>query len=221
MARKAPPPRHTARICISANARRIFYEHFVRSRWRILCVPARALVRWRVQRIEDRQRSSKYYDTERKLAARYAKGRGIDVGCGSKKTTLACIGVDLTPKGRYGFAGSQLFEASQADVVASGDKLPFKDEELDFVIARHNLEHYIDPVNTLQEWRRVLKVGGTLVLIMPDEAHLDTIMLDPTHYHVYTQESMARLIGAVGGFRLARNEQAIPKWSFIVVAKKL
>lgn len=221
MARKTSGPRHTLRVCTAANARRIFYERFVRSRWAILRVPARALVRWRVDRIEARSRDSKYYDHERKLAARYARGKGIDVGCGSKKTTPACIGVDLTPKGQYGFAGSQLFEASQADIVASGDDLPFKDGELDFVIARHNLEHYIDPVKTLQEWRRVLRVGGTLVLIMPDEAHLDTIMLDPTHYHVYTQESMARLIGAVGGFRIARNEQAIPKWSFIAVAKKV
>ena len=54
--------------------------------------------------------------------------------------------------GRYGVVANQV---SVADVQASGDDLHmFRDGELDYVVSRHNLEHYIDIVKTLLEWRR-------------------------------------------------------------------
>jgi predicted SAM-dependent methyltransferase len=37
------------------------------------------------------------------------------------------------------------------------------------VVARHNLEHYVDVVKTLCEWRRVLKPGGVMAILVPDE----------------------------------------------------
>jgi predicted SAM-dependent methyltransferase len=38
----------------------------------------------------------------------------------------------------------------------------------DFVIASHVLEHLHNPVQALRTWRRVLRTGGVLLLIVPD-----------------------------------------------------
>jgi SAM-dependent methyltransferase len=216
------PPQHAAGICTRAFLREKFYRYCIHSPLSIISAPSRALLKSRVQKMKERERASPHHDKERRLAARYCKGRGIDVGCGSNKTVPTAIGIDLTPKGSYGDAGNQLFEQSQADVVTSGDDLRmFNDGELDYVVARHNLEHYQDTVKTLLEWRRVLKPGGYLILVLPDDAALNTIALDPTHYHVFTRESTARLLIAIGGFSILKNDVAIPNWSFIVVARRL
>jgi SAM-dependent methyltransferase len=37
----------------------------------------------------------------------------------------------------------------------------------DFVLSSHTLEHTANPLKALAEWRRVLKSGGTLVLVVP------------------------------------------------------
>ncbi len=42
-----------------------------------------------------------------------------------------------------------------------------RSESYDFVLSSHTLEHIANPIRALREWLRVLKVGGTLVLILP------------------------------------------------------
>jgi SAM-dependent methyltransferase len=37
----------------------------------------------------------------------------------------------------------------------------------DFVLSSHMLEHCANPLRTLHEWRRVLKPGGSLILVVP------------------------------------------------------
>ena len=92
----------------------------------------------------------------------YCVGRGIDVGCGHRKVAEHCIGVDLLAAGEVGEHGVMHGQRSVADIQASGDDLHmFADGELDFVVSRHNLEHYVDVVKTLQEWARVTRPGGT------------------------------------------------------------
>jgi SAM-dependent methyltransferase len=59
---------------------------------------------------------------------------------------------------------------STVDVFGDGRQLPFADGSLGHVIAAHVLEHQPDVLTTLGEWRRVLRAGGALVLILP---HLD------------------------------------------------
>lgn len=40
----------------------------------------------------------------------------------------------------------------------------------DFIASSHCLEHVANPIKALREWRRVLKPGGPLALILPDGA---------------------------------------------------
>lgn len=158
---------------------------------------------------------------ERLAVLEYCVGKGIDVGCGNRKTSENCIGVDVLEKGELGKYGCVTGKQSQADVRASGDDLHmFADGELDFVVARHNIEHYVDVVKTLLEWKRVLKSGGTLALVVPDDTNLDTIKLDPTHKHAFTPESFKRYIKLIGGLEITRLEPVIENWSFICVCKK-
>ncbi len=109
----------------------------------------------------------------------YCVGHGIDVGCGHRKVAPHCIGVDLLAAGEVGEHGVVQGQRSVADVQASGDDLHmFADGELDYVVSRHNLEHYVDAVKTLQEWARVTRPGGIVAMIVPDERAGDTIFLD-------------------------------------------
>ena len=49
----------------------------------------------------------------------------------------------------------------------TGTKLPFKDNSFDIIAAFDVLEHIEDDLGALNEWRRVLKPGGAVVLTVP------------------------------------------------------
>lgn len=148
-------------------------------------------------------------------------GKGIDVGCGSAKTHPDAIGVDLTPQGASGTAGGQKGAVSVADVVGSGDNLTmFADGELDYVIARHNLEHYVDPLKALDEWARVLKPGGVICLVLPDDEAFDTIHADESHLHVFTKGSLKNLVSLVPPLSMVEIGTCITRWSFYAILQK-
>jgi len=54
------------------------------------------------------------------------------------------------------------------DVVADARALPFEDDTVDELYSSHLLEHfgYEEPV--LEEWRRVLRKGGKITIVVPD-----------------------------------------------------
>jgi ubiquinone/menaquinone biosynthesis C-methylase UbiE len=88
---------------------------------------------------------------------------------------------------------------SVADVIADVSKpLPFKDGEFDALIARHIFEHIQNPITTLREWKRVVKPGGRLLIVVPDQGVSHTIPMNPEHVHSYTLESLTDLANAVG-----------------------
>ncbi len=150
------------------------------------------------------------------------RGKGIDVGCGGSKTHQNAIGVDLIAPGEVGDKASQKGIASQADIYASGDDLNmFADGELDYVIARHNLEHYIDPLKTLLEWKRILKTGGVIGLVLPDDNAFDTIHADKTHTHVFTQSSFRNMISLIPGLEIAEMGISQANWSFYAIVEKV
>jgi SAM-dependent methyltransferase len=90
---------------------------------------------------------------------RYFVGDGIDIGCGADNIEKflylfplmrSCRGWDMTD-------GDAQFLASVPDC------------SFDFVHSSHCLEHLLDPCVALENWLRVLKPGGYLVVMIPDE----------------------------------------------------
>lgn len=146
-------------------------------------------------------------------------GRVLEVGCGPRKSAPHFIGADLTPGGMKGAVGNAAGRLSQADVAADGTALPFGSGLFGTLVARHNLEHYIDLVAVLSEWSRVLEPGGRLIAVVPDEAAYPgrTVELDPTHYHSFDASFCRHLLEALG-WQVHRVEPCIEKWSLLVVA---
>lgn len=94
-----------------------------------------------------------------RFISRYFVGDGIDIGAGGD------------PLGNY----SEFFPLMKS--VRSWD-LPDGDAQLmasvpdnsfDFVNSSHCLEHMRDPVEAMRNWSRIVKPGGYLVLLVPDE----------------------------------------------------
>lgn len=54
--------------------------------------------------------------------------------------------------------------------ISEGSDLSYiKDEEYDFLLSSHNLEHMANPIKALNEWKRILKPGGVMLLALPDK----------------------------------------------------
>lgn len=121
----------------------------------------------------------------------------VELGCGFRKTVPESIGIDRVPKGEPipHVPGG----VSVADLVADvSGPLPLKPLSHEIVIARHILEHCLDPVSTLKEWNKVLKVGGKLIIAVPDQGKTNTIPMNPEHVHGYTRESLKNLLDLCG-----------------------
>jgi SAM-dependent methyltransferase len=106
------------------------------------------------------------------LALKYLEGlEGLEIGGSAHNHFgLNTKNVDFTGKMDTVFKRSEVElcgEALPVDIVASGDELPVPDESQDFVISSHVIEHFFDPIKTLQEWIRVVRPGGYIFIIAP------------------------------------------------------
>jgi SAM-dependent methyltransferase len=93
--------------------------------------------------------------------AHYFVGIGLDVGCGQDHLAL------------YDEQFPLLQKVAPYDVIyghQDAQTLPeVSDETFDFVHASHVLEHVPDPAAALATWLRVVKPGGYVVVLIPDE----------------------------------------------------
>ena len=95
------------------------------------------------------------------FASRYFVGYGIDIGSGPD------------PLGNQRFYGAwPMLDACREWDMPDGDAQFLEgipDETFDFVYSSHTLEHMVDPLIALHNWWRVLKRGGYLIVVVPDE----------------------------------------------------
>jgi GT2 family glycosyltransferase len=122
--------------------------------------------------------------------------RIFDLGCGANKTVKQAIGFDIFPKG-VAIPTLSGVSLSQADIVADVSK-PLPEKNADMIVARHILEHMIDPADALTNWKNALKSGGTLLVAVPNELISQTIPINKEHKHAFTPESLKRLMELTG-----------------------
>lgn len=60
----------------------------------------------------------------------------------------------------------------KCDNVDIAKGLPYEDESFDFVVCQEGIEHFPDQLAVLQEFARVLKQGGELLITTPNVSHL-------------------------------------------------
>ncbi len=112
----------------------------------------------------------------RKIPTTETKVLGIGCGPGFNLLVLKSlgftelIGIDILPPDNWPLKKPLSFQYLTRDVCNS--PLPFNDESFHVVLLIDVLEHLYDPAPLLREIQRVLKVGGLLVIRMPNIANL-------------------------------------------------
>lgn len=111
----------------------------------------------------------------RKLSRRTGVRPGLeilDVACGTGAWLRACheqgghvAGIDLSDKAievcKQSLPDGE-FHATEAE------SLPFKDNRFDLVTCLGSLEHFVDPLQALNEMRRVAKADATIIILVPN-----------------------------------------------------
>ena len=128
-----------------------------------------------------------------------------DLGCSTFKTIDRAIGVDIENK-------------EGVDLVASADFLPtVENYSVDVILASHILEHMADIDKTLKEWYRILKPGGRIIFILPDDETIDTLnpmLSGGCHLQTFTRQQFAGVIERFAGLEMTELVTVMKIWSF-------
>lgn len=87
-----------------------------------------------------------------------------------------------------------------------GVELPFEDETFDVVTHWHVIEHVEDVIETLTEWKRVLKPGGLMILETPDASYLKAKIMGPryekfwpaAHLYTFNRKNLSSILDREG-----------------------
>ena len=135
-------------------------------------------------------------DYLREMAAEYAQGVLVDIGCGQKPYASIFaphikrhIGIDR--------ADSPL-GTEAIDITGDAYSTTLEDESCDTILCSEVLEHLERPSEAIREMRRILKPGGHLVLTVPFFWHVHN---PPRDFYRYTEHGL-RYLFEEGGFEI-------------------
>ena len=115
----------------------------------------------------------------------------LEVGCG--KGEHLKIFSDIFPADQFFGVDIEKTEvpgATTYQVNLEKDKLPFRTNSMNVVFSKSVIEHVQNTNHFLSEIYRVLRPGGSLVLMMPDwQSQYLNFYDDPTHVRPFTQQS--------------------------------
>lgn len=121
-------------------------------------------------------------------------GIGLELGSGGVHTPW-CLSTDAYATDDHPVYGGS---CKPHMAVSAHSRLPFEDNSFSLVLANHVVEHLPGDVPAiLRDWVRVLKPGGVMGMILPDQAHGDVLAMDRDHKHAWTANQFLGLVGHV------------------------
>ena len=146
----------------------------------------------------------------------------LDIGCGSKKIVPWAVSVDAVD---HRADHKVNVEASSGELkTLLGDRL------FQVVFSSHCLEHMRSPIReTIRHWLSFVKVGGLLILYLPDESAYQydpavPSLRNPEHHHLLTMQTFSWHAAQVRDVEVsieADIDQKNDRYSFLCVMKKL
>lgn len=123
---------------------------------------------------------------EMALAHRYCLGEGLELGAAAHNPfnlpgcrNVAPHAADTDHAHRKSF---ELFRDLQLatcnryvliDLVGVADDLPVEDDSQDYIVSSHVVEHLPNVIGAFLEWKRVLRPGGAVLMIVPKRGECD------------------------------------------------
>ncbi len=130
----------------------------------------------------------------------YVHGRVLDAGSGSYSRYKHLFSSDVVTR-------LDIVEGLNVDIVGSVEKMPFLDKEFDSILSTQVLEHVEYPEKAVAEMYRVLKVGGCVLVTVPQWNELHEEPYDFWRYTRFGMESLFKRNGfsvveyaQIGGF---------------------
>ncbi|WP_339485780.1 class I SAM-dependent methyltransferase [Pseudomonas sp. EL_65y_Pfl2_R95] len=152
----------------------------------------------------------------RERVAAVPGARVLDLGCGAGHVSFQVaplagevVAYDLSQQmlDVVASAAAQRGLTNVQTECGKAERLPFADEQFDFVFSRYSAHHWHDVGQALREVRRVLKPGGVAAFIdvaAPElpllDSHLQAVELlrDTSHVRDYSPSQWSRLVGEAG-----------------------
>jgi len=146
-------------------------------------------------------------------------GKLLDVGCGNgvRLARLRSLGWDV-----YGQDIDPAAVAYARDTfgleahLGRLEDMPFTEMSFDCITLNHVVEHAHDPVALLKECRRLLKVGGLLVVVTPNASsfacrHFGPFwrgLEPPRHIHIFSPKTLSTA-ASKAGFRVSSSSTTV------------
>jgi predicted SAM-dependent methyltransferase len=145
---------------------------------------------------------------------KWLDGFVFDIGCGHDKVKPAAVGIDCRPLPGVDRVTNRLNSISVDMAEYRGIA--------DAVYSSHCLEHFQDDVGAIKDWSRLIKVGGYLVLYLP-EISLYTVN-NPEHLHEYKyEEFVSTFMAQFENLKVEDHglDSGYDRYSFWIVAKRV
>lgn len=110
----------------------------------------------------------------RHLVLKYCVGKGCDIGFGGDKVVKKnCVGIDYAKP--YAYTGKD-----KVDIPCNvgSEPIPVPDHTFDYVYSSHLIEDFADTAAIVLEFCRILKSGGNLILVFPDQTAYEKYCID-------------------------------------------
>ncbi len=110
---------------------------------------------------------------------------GLELGSGGVHTPW-CLSTDAYLTDNHPVYGGA---CKPHMALSAHERLPFNDGSFSLVLANHVVEHMPGDVPAiLRDWLRVIKPGGVLGVILPDQQYVDVLAIDKDHKQAWTAQ---------------------------------